>query len=115
MEKKPHAHQLWEGTQHSGKRGLHACVPGGSRVLFLAGFIFGAVGMRAAFVADKGFCPPKGLPNFFYIHRASVYLRAREGPEMSKAPFLSSGWSCPERRAEHRTLKSPWVGEGRLP
>ena len=43
------------------ERGLHAYVPGGSQVLFLAGFIFGAGGMRAAFVADKGLCPPRGF------------------------------------------------------
>lgn len=59
--KKIHLHQLWEGTQYSRKRGLQVYVPGGSCVLFLAGFIFGAGGMHAAFVADQGLCPPRGF------------------------------------------------------
>lgn len=43
------------------ERGFDAYIPEGVLILFLAGFILGARGLRVAFVADEGLCSPRGF------------------------------------------------------
>ena len=87
------------------------CISGGSHALFLALFIFGAGEMLAAFVADKGLCPPRGfLISFKSLQQTfiSELVKAQEEVRLvSSAPVAL--------RADSEECWSPRVGEHQPP